>query len=53
MEVTYNLEQGAKLTFTGAHVSPMVAFKGPNVTLGLYKCNCSLTVKQEPDTATE
>ena len=25
----------------------MVAFKGPNVILGLYKCNCSLTRDKE------
>ena len=28
-----------------------VAFKGPNVILGLYKCNYSLTVKGELSTA--
>ena len=33
--------------FTGGHLSLVVAFKGPNVTLGPCKCNCSLTVKQE------
>ena len=25
----------------------MVAFKGPNIILGLYKCNYSVTVKRE------
>ena len=29
----------------------MVAVKGPKVILGLYKCNYSLTVKGELDTA--
>ena len=38
---------GLKLIFTGGHISLVVAFKGPNVLLGLYKCNYSLTVKQE------
>ena len=33
--------------FTGGHSSLEVAFKGPNVTLGLYKCNYSLTVQGE------
>ena len=36
-----------KLILTRAHVSLVVAFKGPNVMLGLYKCNYSLTFKQE------
>ena len=31
----------------GGHISLMVAFKGPNVILGLCKCNYSLTVKRE------
>ena len=34
-----------KLIFTGGHISLTVAFKGPNVILGLYKCNYSLIVK--------
>ena len=38
---------GFKLIFTGSHISLTVAFKGLNVTLGLYKCNYSLTVKWE------
>ena len=33
---------GVKLIFTGGHISLKVAFKGPNVILGLYKCNYSL-----------
>ena len=33
--------------FHRGHISLEVAFKGPNVILGLYKCNYSLTVKQE------
>ena len=39
--------RGVKLILTGGHISLVVAFKGPKVTLGLYKCNYSLTVKQE------
>ena len=42
---------GVKLMFTGGHISLAVVFKGPNVILGLYKCNYSLTVKQELGTA--
>ena len=34
--------RGVKLIFTGDHISLAVAFKGPNVILGLYKCNYSL-----------
>ena len=37
------LSQGVKLIFTGGHIGLAVAFKGPNVILGLYKCNYSLT----------
>ena len=37
--------RSVKLIFTGGRISLTVAFKGPNVILGLYKCNCSLTVK--------
>ena len=33
--------RGVKLIFTGDHISLVVAFKGPNVILGLYKCNYS------------
>ena len=36
----------------GGHISLAVAFKGPNVILGLYKCNYSLTVKWELGAAT-
>ena len=39
--------RGVKLIFTGGHISLEVAFKGPNVTLGLYKCNYSLTRGKE------
>ena len=47
--------RGVKLLFTGGHISLAVAFKGPNVTLGLYnnvilglyKCNYSLTRGKE------
>ena len=38
--------RGVKLIFTGGHISLLVAFKGPNVISGLYKCNYSLTVKE-------
>ena len=44
--------RGVKLIFTGGHISLAVAFKGPNVILGLYKCNYSLTVKRELGAAT-
>ena len=43
--MTYS--RGVKLIFTGGHISLTVAFKGPNVMSGLYKCNYSLTVKRE------
>ena len=43
--------RGVKLIFTGGHISLLVAFKGPNVILGLHKCNYSLTVKRELSTA--
>ena len=43
--------RGVKLIFTGAHISLMVVFKGPNVILGLDKCNYSVTVKPELGTA--
>ena len=43
VEVTYG--RRVKLIFTGGHISFVVAFKGLNVVLGLYKCNYSLTVK--------
>ena len=37
------LSRGVKLIVIGGHISLAVAFKGQNVTLGLYKCNYSLT----------
>ena len=37
-----------KLIFTGGHISLAVAFKGPNVILGLYECNYSLTRGKMP-----
>ena len=39
--------RGVKFIFMGGHVSLAVAFKGPNVTLGLYECNYSLTAEWE------
>ena len=40
--------EGVSNSFSpGGHISLMVAFKGPNVILGLCKCNYSLTVKRE------
>ena len=38
---------GVKLMFTGGPISLEVALKGPNVILGLYTCNCSLTGGKE------
>ena len=38
---------GVKLTLTGSHVNLAVAFEGLNVTLGLCKCNYSLTRGKE------
>ena len=43
--------RGVKLIFTRGHISLTVAFKGPNVSLGLYKCNYSLTRGKELGTA--
>ena len=40
-----------KLIFTGGHITLMAAFKGPNVILGLYKCNYSSTRGKELGTA--
>ena len=40
-----------KLTVTRGHISLAVAFKGPNIILGLCKCNYSLTRGQELSTA--
>ena len=39
--------RGVKLIFNGGHISLAIAFKGPNVILGLYKCNYSLTRGKE------
>ena len=39
--------RGVKLIFTRGHISLTVTFKGPNVILGLYKCNYSLTWGKE------
>ena len=42
--------RGVKLIFIrggGVHISLVVAFKGPNVTLGLYKRNYSLPKGKE------
>ena len=36
--------RGVKLIVTRGHISLAVAFKGPNVILGLYECNYPLTV---------
>ena len=49
MPGTISTLQGRSVTFifTRDHISLAVAFKGPNVILGLYKCNYSVTVKQE------
>ena len=44
--------RGVKLIFTGGHISLVVAFKGLNVILGLYKYNYFLTVKRELGVAT-
>ena len=38
---------GVSLIFTGGHISFTVAFTGPNVILGLYTCNYSLTRGRE------
>ena len=35
----------------GGHISLTVAFKGPSVIVGLFKCNYSSTVKRELGTA--
>ena len=40
-------ETGAKLIFTRGHISLVVAFKGPNIILGLYKYNYPLTRDKE------
>ena len=43
----YHQGRGVTLTFTGGHISLAVAFKGPNVILGLYICNYSWTRGKE------
>ena len=45
-------DRGVKLIFSGGHISLVVAFKGPNVILGLYKCNYSLTRGKDLSAAT-
>ena len=44
--------RGGKLIFTRGHNSLAVAFKRPNVMLGMHKCNYSLTVQRELIAAT-
>ena len=44
-EILYT--RSVKPIFTRGHISLVVAFKGLNVILGLYKCNYSLIVKRE------
>ena len=44
--ISYNLSN-LKLISTEGLISLMVAFKGPNVILGLHKCNYSLTRGKE------
>ena len=39
--------RGVNFIFTRGHISLAVAFKWLNVTLGLYKCNYSLTQGKE------
>ena len=39
--------RAVKLIFTGGHISLTVAFKGPKVILGLYKCNYCLARGKE------
>ena len=41
------VDQGCQTNFHQGHISLTVAFKGPNVILGLYKHNYSLSVKRE------
>ena len=43
--------KGLKLIFTRGYISLAVAFKGPNINLGLYMCNFSLTRGKELSTA--
>ena len=46
-ERTNPLRQGYQIHFHPGHISLVVAFKGPNVILGLFKCNYSLTRGKE------
>ena len=46
-DFTQTLDQGVKLIFTRGHISLEVVFKGPDVILGLYTCNYSLTRGKE------
>ena len=39
--------RGVTLIFTGGDIILVVAFKGPNVISGWYKCNYSLTRGKE------
>ena len=47
-----HLGQGCQTYFHRGHISLAVAFKGPNVILGLYKWNYSLTRGKELSAAT-
>ena len=47
------LDQGCQTHFHWGPHQPRSCFKGPNIILGLYKCNYFLTVKQELGTAAE
>ena len=49
---TEEAHRGVKLIFTRGHISLGVAFKGPNVILGLNECNSSVTRGEELGTAT-
>ena len=44
--------RGVKLIFNGGHISLAIAFKGPDIILGLYKCNYSLSRGKELGAAT-
>ena len=45
--IAHTLCRGVKLIFTGGHSSLEFAFKGPDVIVGLYKYNYSLTRGKE------
>ena len=47
MKLSAGAHRDVRPIFTRGHISLAVAFKGLIVILGLYECNCSLTVKQE------